>query len=199
MHNRHKPPGAVPIAVIIAMALLAACGTSSGKGITPLKTTTSVNVTNVTTADPPTTTTLVTSDAAAVAADQAEIALYFQVASQNPINPADPRLATSSMGQALGYHRNQLTVLNLKRQHDVGSFLPTQSRVTQRNTTGLPAGHAMAVVVASCAIDTIAVVDDASGQIVTPATNSREPITERLDLVDGHWLVSETGTGSGKC
>ena len=201
MHKSYmSPTRALPaIRFVIAATLVVmvpACASSKGKAITPL---TAPRNQTTSTADPVTTTTLVNTVGAAIAADQTEIATYFQIASANPVNPADPRLAMVSMGKALSYHRNQLTILSLKRQHDVGTFIPTQSTVTQRNTAGLPAGDVEAVVVSSCAIDTIAVVDDDSGQVVTPATNSRDPITERLDLVNGHWLVSETGTGSGTC
>lgn len=188
--------------MVFAVALatiLAACTSSGGNAITPLKTTPTTPSQGTAVADPSTTSTLVTSDAAIFAAYQAQIALFYQVASQNPVNPADPRLPTLEMGQALSYDRTQLTGLGIKRQHDVGAFVVTQLKVTNRSGTGLPTGDVEAVVVTSCAFDTIAVVDDTSGAVVTPATNSRYAVEERLDLVNGHWIVSQTGQGSGTC
>jgi hypothetical protein len=203
MHPRsnQKPPGTALRAIVLALALatiLVAC-TSSGNAINPLKTTPTTPSQGTAVADPSTTSTLVTSDGAIFSAYQAQIALFYQVASQNPVNPADPRLPMVEMGQALSYDRTQLTGLGIKRQHDVGAFVVTQFKVTQRNVTGLPAGDAEAVAVTSCAFDTIAVVDDSSGAVITPATNSRYSVEERLDLVNGRWMVSQTGQGSGTC
>jgi hypothetical protein len=195
MHGKHAVIAAVGLVIA---ALFAACGSSGSKAVAPLRTT-PIIVGTTTTVDLPTTTTVVTSDAAAIDADRSDNALFFEIASQNPVNPADPRLAIELMGSALSYDRNTLTVLSVKREHDIGSFVVTQSSITQKTTAGLPAGDAEAVVVSSCAIDTVAVVADATGAVVTPASNSRDPINDRLDLVNGHWIMSESGLGKGTC
>src|SRR5579884_4124894 len=200
MRKAYKLPGAIRLVLVASLSLgLVACGSSGGKAITPLNvTSTTSNATIATTTDL-TTTTLLTSDAAAISALQNEVNVFFQAASANPVDPANPSLATVETGEALSYARTQLTGLSLKHEHNTGNFVLTDASVTQRNTSGLPSGDVEAVVVSACATDSIGVAADATGSVVVPATNSRDPIKDRLDLINGRWMVSETSTPSGTC
>jgi len=192
--RNRKPLGRRIRATVLAIAattVLAACNSSSGQTIQPLTTDSATTI--PATVAPTTTSTALTGDAAIIAVDKAENDLFFEVASKSPVNPADPRIPLLAAGKELGIVRNSLTVLALKRQHNVGSYVLTGSRVAERNGTGTT------VIVLSCVTDGIGVADDATGQVVTPAANTKSLINDRLELINGKWMVTDGGVRSPAC
>jgi hypothetical protein len=115
------------------------------------------------------------------------------VASASPINPADPRIPQVDAGKQLAMDRNSLTVLSLQRRHDVGTYTLTDARIAERNSTGT------VVVVLACGTDGISVVSDATGEIVTPASNNQSLLNLQMTLMDGRWMETDSGQRSPTC
>ncbi len=189
-----KRPGLRHVALALAATvILAACGSSSGNTITPLKTTPTTAGTPTTTSVAPTTTssTGLTGDAAIFAVVQNELQTYSAIASGNPINVADPRMAQYAAGKQLVNLRAALNQFYFHRQHVVGTTKGDQYRVLQRT--------AVAVLVLSCDFDTSAVVDNTTGQVVQPPANRSALINTELDLINGQWMVTDAGQRSPTC
>ena len=185
------------LAVTAAAILLAACGSSSGNTITPLKTTPTVaGASTTTTVRPPSTTvvqstTVLTGDAAIIAADQAASATFISLAKANPVDPSDPGLAKHAAGKQLVNQRAILNMYFFHQHHLVGEYTGSQYRVVQH------IGNS--AVVLSCDLDMTAVVDNTTGQVVTPAPNKGALANTRLDLVNGQWMVTDAGIRSPTC
>jgi len=192
--NRRRHPALRSTLLAVATAaILAACGSSSGNTITPLKTTPTTAgdpTTAVVSVPPPsTTTTAPTGDAAIIAVFMASNQTFFDLARHFPVNPGDPKLARYSSGKQLNFQRQSLTLLSIKNQVDTGTYTIEQPRIDQH------LGNAAVVI--ACSTDGIAVTDARSGLVVTPATNTRAVINDRLDFINGTWMVTDAGVRSG--
>jgi hypothetical protein len=181
--------------VIAAAMLLAGCGSSGGQTLSPTTRSTGSTTTNdpTTTVAATTTTTVLSGDAAMIAAQTRQSDTFFLVASQDPVNPLDPRISQVAAGEQLGNVRNSLTVLSLKRHHLVGTYTLTDQRVAERNSTDT------IVVVLACGTDDIAEVSDATGQIITPAADTMSLINTQVSLIKGQWIVTASGVRSPTC
>lgn len=184
------------LVAIAAAALLVGCGSSRGQTLPPStrsadSTTTSDPTTTV--AATTTTSTVLSGDAAMIAAQTRQSDTFFVVASQVPINPLDERMSKVAAGQELSDVRNSLTVLSLKRHHLVGTYSLANQRVAERNSTGT------VVVVLACGTDDIAEVTDATGEVITPAANTRSLINTQVSLIKGQWIVTASGVRSQSC
>jgi predicted small lipoprotein YifL len=181
--------------VITAAMFLAGCGSSGGQTLPPSTRSTGSTTTNdpTTTVAATTTTTVLSGDAAMIAAQKLESDTFFDVASHVPVNPLDPRISQVAAGKQLGNVRNSLTVLELKRHHDVGTFTLADARVAERNSTGT------IVVVLACGTDDIAEVSDTTGQIISPAANTSSLINTQVSFLNGHWIVTDSGVRSPTC
>lgn len=199
MHSKHRYPARrIGAFALCAAALFNGCGSTSGSTITPLKTTVSSAAISTTAPSAVTTTTVaaptstaLSGDAAIFAADQAESEAYFAVASENPINVADPRIAQYAAGKQLVNLRAALNQFFVRHVHLVGTYKGAQYRVAQRDGS--------TVLVYSCDTDTTAVVDNTTGQIIEPAANKSALINTRLDLINGRWMVTDSGQRSPTC
>ncbi len=199
MHSKHSYPATrIGAFALCVAALFTACGSTSGSTITPLKTTASSATTSTstpsavtTTAPVAPTTTALSGDAAIFAADRSQADAYFAVASENPINVADPRIPQYASGKQLVDLRAALNQFYFRHVHLVGTYKGAQYRVAQRNGN--------TVLVLSCDTDTTAVVDNATGQIVEPAANKSALINTRLELINGRWMVTDSGQRSPTC
>lgn len=195
MRPSHQPPGLRnTLLALVAAAILAACTSSSGNAITPLKatpTTVGATATTTTAVDPMTTTTLPTGDSAIIAVDRAAANSFIAAGSSNPVQPGYPELVLYVSGKQLATDRELLTQLGLDRRHYVGTYVQTNFVVAQH--IGDQA------VVLSCAMDDTAVVDNASGVIATPSPHSRQLVNDMLTLINGKWMVTDKGVRSPTC
>jgi hypothetical protein len=182
------------LVAIAAATLLVGCGSSRSQTLPPSTRSAGPTTTNA----PPTTvaattTTVLSGDAAMIAAQTRQSDTFFLVASQVPINPLDQRMSKVAAGQELSDVRNSLTVLSLKRHHLVGTFTLANQRVAERNSTGT------IVVVLACGTDDIAEVTDATGEVITPAANTRSLINTQVSLINSQWIVTASGVRSQTC
>lgn len=191
MGSSHTRSGRrVVVFTVVAVAVIVGCSSPKRSGSALKAVTPTSGVTSTTTVDP-TTTTVVTSDAAIIAADHVALQAYITAGSVDPVDPSDPALASYEAGTQLSRDRNLLTGLSLSHEHYIGTYGVTDSVIAQH--VGNQA------VVLSCATDDTAVVDDSTGTIATPSPNSQKLINDLMELVNGRWMLTDSGVRSPTC
>ncbi|MDP9073893.1 MAG: hypothetical protein M3N98_06885 [Actinomycetota bacterium] len=140
---------------------------------------------------PPTTTPPLTGEDTIISADVAWWDTFLAVASHNPVDPSDPKLAQHAAGMQLVNERAALIFLLTHHYHDMGIRTRTQYRVAEH------VGDS--AVVTSCDSDRTEIVDDVSGKVAAPAPNTSSLVNHRLELTNGRWKVVDSATENKSC
>lgn len=121
-------------------------------------------------------------DPAILSAYQGSLVDFNVVANKAPVQGNDLALGNHMTGDKLLTVEGALVKLSLEGQFNSGSLTSLHARVTQFNGSE--------AVVESCELDNEAVNSLATGQVVTPASNSTELVNELVQLTGSVWKVA---------
>ena len=188
MRHGRRQGGAMVVAALVGMCVLAGC--SGTPGVAAGRSTTSVpRSTTTPTSGSSSTTTTRGSVSAVLAAYRAEWAAFEQALAD--ANPGDSRLAATMVDPQLQSVKANLLADQLQGMVGRGTFT-LHPKVTATSTTS--------ATVVDCAYSTAELVDKETGKPVPPVTPpENDGVTSTLVRSGGTWKVSKQTVTDGKC